>query len=210
MKLFLTSGGIPSSLVPDFLEFLGRDPKNLKAVFIPTAAEDPSQWFVKASRDELTDLGFEVTDVDLEKVQGNELKEILSEQDIIYVNGGNTFKLLHFVRESAFDQYIKEFLEQGKVYIGTSAGSVLMGPNIALAGWEPHGDENYLGLTDLSGLDLVEFAVSPHLQEHSVEHLKKEKKDFPYQVIALTDDQAVEVKDDFYKVVGKGETIILD
>lgn len=40
--------------------------------------------------------------------------------DIIFVNGGNTFYLLHWVRESGFDRIIKKFVENGEALIKIS------------------------------------------------------------------------------------------
>lgn len=47
--------------------------------------------------------------------------------DIIFVRGGNTTRLIHYLREYGQYEKIKELAESGVLYIGNSAGSVLVG-----------------------------------------------------------------------------------
>lgn len=77
--------------------------------------------------------------------------------DYIVVLGGNTFKLLRLVKKCHLDDFIKQQVAEGAVYLGFSAGAYLACPNI----WYVcHFDGNYhidedniknfdaLGLTD--------------------------------------------------------------
>ena len=50
--------------------------------------------------------------------------------DYIVVPGGNTFKLLHYVREFHLDSFIRQQVENGAVYLGFSAGAYLACQNI--------------------------------------------------------------------------------
>ena len=47
--------------------------------------------------------------------------------DVIFARGGNTTRLLHYLHEYNQYQKIKELIEQGVIYIGNSAGSIIVG-----------------------------------------------------------------------------------
>lgn len=209
--MFLTSAGLPKETRDYFLKFFGKDPKESSVAFIPTAADpEEDKWFVDSAKKELADLGFEITGVDLKDHDEKSLNEVLEDKDIIYINGGNTYYLMCWVRRSGLDKIIESLLNNGITYVGTSAGSIIAGPNISLAGWEPFEDVNGIQLEDLGGLNLVDFAISPHFQMDSIEKLEKRKRKFPYKVIALTDSQAIEVTDRDYKIIGPGSVTILE
>lgn len=200
--LFLTSTGLPIETRNYFLELLPQKPEKLKVVFIPTAADpEKDKWFVKASRDELLKLKFKVGDVDL-KENPEEIKKKLEASDIIYINGGNTFYLLDWVRKSGLDKYLEKLINEGKIYIGCSAGSILVGPNIEVSGFSVEWDKNIVSLKNLTGLNLVPFAISPHFTEKERELLARKSKNLNYPIIAISDQQAVLVQGNNWKVIG--------
>src|SRR3989344_3332126 len=169
-KIFLTLAGLPRETSDYFVKILPKKPAEIKVCFIPTAANpEVDKSFVQKSLDEIRDVGINnITEVDLDDENRESLYEKLSSCDVIYVNGGNTFYLLDRVRKSGFDQIIPELLDNGKIYIGVSAGSIVAGPNIESAGWKWIGvvDKNIVSLKDLQGLNLVSFVVSPHFVEN--------------------------------------------
>lgn len=207
-KLFLTSAGLPPETAPYFLKLLGKHPEGLKLAFIPTAGyPEVKQEYVDEAKEGSSKMGFNFEIVDLRE-DPQSVKERLEKADVIFVNGGNTFYLLHWVRESSFDKYIGDLLDQGKVYVGVSAGSTIMGPNIESSGWGQEPDENVVHLKDLSGLNFVPFAVYPHYTEADRHLLEEKSKTVNYPIIAINDTQAVKVVGNNYKIVGKGEEII--
>jgi dipeptidase E len=71
----------------------------------------------------------------------------------IFFGGGNTYWLLHQVRSAGFADPIRQFAQQGGVVYGGSAGAILLGANISTCA---HMDQNFVGLTDAHGLDLLD------------------------------------------------------
>lgn len=208
MKLFLTSAGLPKETREYFLKLLDKDPKKVKVAFIPTAAyPEVDKWFVKAATDEIEKLGMSWEEIELKNEDKDSLYKKLKEFDVIYVNGGNTFYLLDWVRKSGFDQIIKKLLGEGKIYIGVSAGSILAGTNIEISGWDATWDKNVVGLKDLTGLNLVPFVISPHFTEAERKVLEEKSKETDYSVWAITDKQAVLVDDEKVKIVGSGGVV---
>lgn len=211
MKLILTSTGLPNKVIKEkFLELVNKNPKDIVVGFIPTAG-DPyeDKWFVDASINEIKEMRMQFKSIDLKNENERSLKDKFNDCDVIYVSGGNTFYLLDWVRKSGFDKVIKPLLEQGKIYIGVSAGSVLFGPDISISGWDPSWDINDVGLTDLSGLNIVPFAISPHFTESERKVLERKNKEVNYPVLAITDAQAIIIDGNKQELIGEGEKIIL-
>lgn len=205
-KLFLTSAGFKPETKDYFLKMLDKDPKETLAAFIPTAAgPEKDKSYVQWTIDQIEELGMKTKTIDLVDENEQSLLEKLSECNVIIVNGGNTFFLLDWVRKSGFDQVMPKLLNQGKIYVGISAGSYIVCPTIEASTWK-HADNNVVNLKDLTGLYLVDFIISAHYEKDKHYQIVKDgasKSKFP--VVALTDKQAIVIENDKYKVVGTGE-----
>ncbi|MFH1404806.1 MAG: Type 1 glutamine amidotransferase-like domain-containing protein [Patescibacteria group bacterium] len=205
-KLLLTSSGI-SEVCKPFLELLEKDPSETTVCFIPTAAGfNPKQEFIDKAKDEIKKLGMKLTEVDLEDETQESLLEKLSVCDVIYVNGGNTFYLLDWVRKTGFENVVKQLINEGKIYVGVSAGSYIACPTIEMATWKEK-VENDVGLTDLTAMNLVPFLMQVHFEEKMRPTVTEAVKHTKFPVIVLNDKQAVLVNGDKVKVVGTGEII---
>lgn len=76
----------------------------------------------------------------------------LEEFDAIYIGGGNTYRLLHMLRESGFDHALLCWIQAGKPLYGGSAGAAILGSDIHTVA---HGDQNLVGLEDVRALDVL-------------------------------------------------------
>ena len=203
-KLFLAS--IVSNTIEKLIEILPESPDKLAVAFIPTAA-DPykDKWFVDEDRNKLKEKGFSVKDVDINGKTEQELLEELKDADIIFVAGGNTFYLLEKARESGFDKIVKELVQKGVIYVGSSAGATLAGPNIEPV--KPFDDPSEApSLKSFDGLNLVDFIILPHFEEKNKKEygeIIREYSEKGYKLITLTDNQAVVVEDEEFKIVEK-------
>lgn len=206
--LLLTSAGM--QVKDGILKVLPKPPSQIKLAHIITAskAEEDIEYVEKDAK-LMEEVGFRVTEVDLVGKTENELRELLKDFDVIYVQGGNTFYLLKAVKESGFDKVLNELLEKGVIYIGISAGSIIMGPTIEVATWKGVDDRNKVGLTDFTALNFVPFNIFVHYTEENRELIKQESQKFHYPVRILTDDQAFLVKDNEITLVGHGKEIKL-
>jgi dipeptidase E len=139
-------------------------------------------------------MGFEVKNVDLKNKNRKDLEEELKGMDVIFVAGGNTFYLLEKVRESGFDRVAKKLINEGVVYIGSSAGAVLAGPTIEIINKmdDPADAPN---LKSFKALNLVNFIVMPHFGDEKYKDIfdeaVKRGKDLGYEVKLLTNYQAL-------------------
>lgn len=206
MKLLLTSTGITNdALASGLTKLTGKLPQEVKIGFVPTAAnveEGNKDWVV----DQLTNLakyGYTWIDIVDPCAAGVDWKTRLDETDVIYISGGNTFHLLDQVRKTGFDTWL-EAHKQDKIFVGSSAGSIIMTPSIAVAGVEP-GDPNLAEITDLQGLGWVDFEISPHVPEMvSVEASSKYQSTTDCELYLIDDNTGILVEDDNIEVITEG------
>jgi len=93
-----------------------------------------------------------------------EHKKILN-SNILMITGGNTFTLLNHLRLSGLDNTIKQFWQKENVVLsGFSAGAIVLSPSIWVASMGD-ADTNEVGITDLMGLNIVDFEVWPHFEQ---------------------------------------------
>jgi len=159
----------------------------VKVAFIPTASRTAEELkYVNISKNELIGLGVKKSNIfvfDLKrKIDLDEFSDI----DVIYVCGGNTFYLMKMIRESGFDMVMNALSKKNMLYVGVSAGSIIVGPNIEIA--RPF-DENDVQLTDFTGLKLVDIVVSPHYVTEDESLIKPFVEKF--NVVRITDEEAV-------------------
>ena len=186
---------------------LRKSPKDLGLVFIDTAAEVEKgdlQW-LKEDRKALVKAGFNVSDFTISGKSEKDIRSRLDNIDIIYFSGGNQFYLLEKIQESSCSQLIYNYIKNGKVYIGCSAGSIIAGPDIYITRFI---DEisNASKLKSYKGLGLVDFVVFPHwgskdFREIYLNERLRNSYNQKNKIILLTDYQYVRVKDDWYRIV---------
>src|SRR4051812_33416669 len=103
MTAFLTSDGIAQELKDTFLSLLTKSPSDCSVAFITTAALDGNDAFpswLEHYRKELRNFGItQIEDIDLRSFDKQTLQQKLQDKDLIYVNGGNTYFLLKYVKE---------------------------------------------------------------------------------------------------------------
>lgn len=160
-KLFLASHF--TDVAKLFSSFAG-DCAGKKAAFIPTASlHEFFTFFIKSDLKALAKLGITADTLEISTAPYDEIKRKLSGADYIFVEGGNTFFLLQELRRTGADKLIAEQIDNGKIYIGASAGSVVASPNIEYLKQM----DNFAaapGLNDdYSSLGLVDFSIVPHV-----------------------------------------------
>ena len=146
-------------------KFLDKNTESKKILFIPTATNvDEYKKYIHLTQKAFEDFGYEVENFDVSIFSENTAKEKLSEAKIVFISGGNTFYLLQELKRKNLTSYLKERIENGLLYIGESAGSVIAAPDIEYASIV---DDKTLAteLNDYTGLNLVDFYIVPHFEE---------------------------------------------
>ena len=195
-KMVLTSCGIiDSNLKQNFYKLLDKDISKVKILFITAAVYGENNSDTKWIDDEFKT----ILDLGIKKENIQEFKmdyEIdLSLYDLVYMLGGNTFYLLKKIRDTNFDLKLKEAIENGVIYVGSSAGSVIMGSTTELS--LPY-DKNRVNLTDFSGLKLFDGIIIPHANRKR-EYIAKKQEEYKNRIFTIDDDHGIIVENDIVK-----------
>jgi len=120
--------------------------------FVPHAMHDRGAYAVKA-RERLREMGLSLISVhDL-----SNMPRAVEEADLIFVGGGNTFRLLKGLQECGLLDPIRRRVAAGAPYIGSSAGSIVACPTLKTTK-----DMPVVQPTSFEALGLVQFQISPH------------------------------------------------
>ena len=106
--------------------------------------------------------------------------------DVIYISGGNTFGTMKRLKDTSADLIIKNYVNQGAVYIGGSAGAHIASADIEHV---KKYDTDPFGLTDFKGLGLFQGVLICHYTDDRKADLEALKIGSPYPVTALKDDE---------------------
>jgi dipeptidase E len=159
-RLFLSSSF--ADVADVFKDWVGEPVGGKTITFIPTASiPEKVTFYVEAGRKALEKLGFVVDELDISTATDEEIGRTLRKNEYIYVSGGNTFFLLQELRRSGADKLILEQIAAGKCYIGESAGSIIVSPNIEyVKDMDDHADAP--ALRGFDALRAVDFYPLPH------------------------------------------------
>ena len=198
-RLILAGGGDTSDSKPLDLLFI-RSLKVKRVLYIPIAwksgdFEACKKWFTAT----FSNLGFKNIEMwtDLHNKRFEDLKPFGG----IYLGGGNTFSLLHDLRDSKFDKLLLKFIESERPVYGGSAGAIILGKGIRTAGFGTDSDVNGVGLKDFSGLGLVnDFSIQCHYEKSQDAQLLRFSRS--NAVIALSERCGLLVNNGVIEVVG--------
>ncbi len=160
----------------------------INSVFNPLGIEKISMW----------------TEKDLKGKRVNDLVRFSA----VYIGGGNTYSLLKDLHETGFSEVLTEYVENGGIVYGSSAGAIIFGNNIRTCS---HNDRNDVGLDSFNGLDFVkEYSIWCHYnrEEDHLIHNFVIQNDNP--VIALPEETALIVEGDHLKVIGSKPAYIFN
>lgn len=201
-KLFLAS--LFKEVSQIFEDFAGENLVGKTVTFIPTAAvPDRLDFHIKYSKELLVKMGLIVDELEISTATNLEIENKLENNDYIYVAGGNTFFLLQEMNSSGAGELIKNQINAGKLFIGESAGAILVAPNIEYV----KDTDNLIvspNLRTFDALDVIDFYPVPHLNDESLkEGVEKiiAKYDEKLQLVPFSNSQAI-------LVIGKEKQVV--
>jgi dipeptidase E len=211
MKLLLTSNGlITPTIQAMFYSLIGKPPSEIRALFVPTAADPESDKdFVVSARSRLTASVGRVIEFDIATATPEQFTTALENVDVLYVNGGNTFYLLHMARTIGMASAVARFLARGGLYCGSSAGSILATPSIEVALLKGYDDPTIVPHASLEGFRLVPFFVFAHYSAQWKELVAKEIVRLDSPLIALRDCDAIAVSGSDYTLINQDHLLPL-
>lgn len=160
----LTSSGVANDAIEAALAGLAGKPKSeiSFAVINEAYAVGPGdkRWVIDELHGLAERFGGRIDMVNLLALSPAAIKERLANADVIYVLGGHTDYLQDVFDRSGLTAMLPELLEK-RVYVGSSAGSMVMGKRISAEAYRQlYGEEGEYGITNY--LNLVDFSLTPH------------------------------------------------
>lgn len=196
--LILTSDGLTT---PPMLRHVVAGMKELaraKVVIVTTASKNKERnpYSLRAHA-QYSELGCEsVQFVDIEAQPTFDF----SSHHLIHVCGGNTFKLLHIARQSNFKRSVEELLSRHGVYVGVSAGTIILTPSIQFVD-DLCLDPNSIEMTDFQSFNLIPQNIFVHYTPRWEKILSSYEKDIACSFIRITNEQAVLIKNNTVEII---------
>ena len=158
-RLYLTSAAI--NVLDDLVPLLPAQERGSTDCYIVTAGnlDDKPHW-IDDEIIAISNAGREIKRIDLAALSRQTLEAAFDGCAVIWVGGGNTFYLLQEVRRSGFDELVARKTAMGTPYVGTSAGSIILAPNIESVRFadDPAQEPNLASFDGLGLFPLVTFA----------------------------------------------------
>jgi dipeptidase E len=213
LKLLLTSAGITNpSIRAALLELLGRPIEECSALVNSTASwplRPGSQlaWnFIAGKETEtpMAELGWKSVGVleltALPSLPRSVWVPWVEEADVLLVNGGDTIYLDRWMRESGLAALLPSI---DLVYVGLSAGSLVMLPSVAdvFASWTPPAGGEGLGFADF---EIFPHLDHPDLPENTMADAERWAAGLTRTGYAIDDQTAIKVVDGIAEVISEG------
>lgn len=165
-KLFLAS--LFKDVFQIFIDFANENLVGKTVTFIPTAAiPDKLDFHIRYSKELLAKMGLIVYELEISTASHSDIVKKLENNEYIYVAGGNTFFLLQEMNRTGTGNLIKTQINMGKLFIGESAGAILVAPDIEYS----KDTDNPLmapNLKSYDALNIVDFYPVPHYNDASL------------------------------------------
>jgi dipeptidase E len=214
LKLLLTSGGITNpSIHAALVDLLGKPVAESHALVVPTAQWGhpmcgPAGVRRAIAADEtyqhFTGLGWASLGVlelsALPTIGADRWVPWVHEADVLLVDGGDATYLCHWMRESGLADLLPSLPD--KVWVGMSAGSMVMTPRIGpdFVNWAAAPDDRTLGVVD--------FSIFPHLNyfpDNNPEAAERWAAALGNPSYAIDEQTAIKVVDGVAEVVSEGD-----
>jgi dipeptidase E len=213
LKLLLTSGGVTNASIESALvELLGKPIAECHALVVPTAQWGHPMCGPRSVRGvvaaeptwrSFSGLGWASLGVleltALPTVGAERWVPWVRETDVLLVDGGDATYLCHWIRESGLAGLLPSLAD--KVWVGVSAGSMVMTPRIGenFVEWPSAPDDTTLGVVD--------FSIFPHLdlfETNTMAHAEEWADDIGVPAYAIDEQTAIKVVDGTVEVISEG------
>ena len=142
-----------------YLEYLHDEIKNLfsgckKILFVPYARPSGISHLEYTEKAKNV---FKILNLEIIDYTNEDLRESLEKCDGIFIGGGNTFLLLDKLYQYSLIDILKNKIDSGIPYLGTSAGTNICGITIGTTN-----DMPIVHVKSLEALGIIDFNINPH------------------------------------------------
>lgn len=175
MKLFLNGGGCGKQTILTYKEINKIIDHNKPVLYIPLAMDETDhpydschEWIKE-----------EISSIDIPNIELVRSFEELADKDfnkysLIYIGGGNTYKLLNGIKTTHTYDKLKEYIKNDGIVYGSSAGAGIFGKDINII---EAMDNNDIGIKDTSGFDYLNgISLFVHYTNYRSKYTEEENK----------------------------------
>jgi len=218
MKLLLCSEAFQTSNTVDACAQLVDKPKeNISVAVINEAyAVDPGDkyWTIDNLHNAASNFKGGIDLINLLALSPQEIEERIAPHDVIFCIGGNMDYLMRTFDTSGFSDLLPKLL-QDKVYVGSSAGSIILGERLPTSAYtaiyggsrEKWEVEKYLGFVGFAFLSHLNSTTFPN---NRAEILGEVCKDIDFPVYSMQDDSAIVISGNEQTFIGSPPVAVID
>lgn len=218
MKLLLASAGFfTPEIIAKAEELVGKKRSEINVAIINEAYavehDNNLRWVLDELNKIKDNFGGNLELINLLALDIDTVEKRINKCDIIFVVGGNTDYLMSVMVKTGFAKLLPKLLKT-KVYVGSSAGSMVPGRRVSTGAYEEiYGESDDFHVTRY--MELVDFALKPHMNNplfpnNNSKMLLKVTKNYAGTVYGLADDSAIVVNDEKVQIIGSKSVKIID
>ena len=204
MKVFLCGGGACIQTIEANKRLNEVIDHSKPCLYIPLAMEQEKyascyEWI----KDELKNV--DIPYIEMVKSADELATKNMYDFGVIFIGGGNTFKLLSDLKTSGAFEKIKEYLNSDGVIFGGSAGAIIFGKDLEACKFD---DINEVNLNETSGFDILNgTSILCHYTNRTVEK-NEESRQYLLEVskhrkvVALPEEVTLFVNGEDIEVIG--------
>jgi len=190
-----------------YLEYLHDEIKNLfsgckKILFVPYARPSGISHLEYTEKAKNV---FKILNLEIIDYTNEDLRESLEKCDGIFIGGGNTFLLLDKLYQYSLIDILKNKIDSGIPYLGTSAGTNICGMTIGTTN-----DMPIIHVKSFEALGIIHFNINPHYLDpiDGLEHMGESRETRINEFHKLNDQVVIGLREGSYLQV-KGDDIYL-
>jgi len=174
-NIYLIAGGggrKPDSIVPVFRQVLAESEKTVPRVAYIGAANGDHPGFYSFMKDAMEKAGscaVEHVVLSGKKADVSAVRSALAGADMVFISGGDVLEGMAVLDRYHLAPFLKGLYEDGKVFFGISAGSIMLGAR--WVNWDDPGDDSSAALFDCIGIAPV--VCDTHAEDDDWEELKR-------------------------------------
>ncbi|HEY5884345.1 MAG TPA: dipeptidase PepE [Pyrinomonadaceae bacterium] len=172
-----------------------------RVLFVPFALHDQDGYAARVT-DRMALMGYRVESIH----QASDKPKAVGDTEAIFIGGGNTFRLLKSLYDYDLLDLIRTRVDQGMLYMGSSAGSNVAAPTIRTTN-----DMPIVEPPSLNALNLVSFQINPHYldPDPNSKHMGETREERIVQFLEDNETPVVGLREGAMLRIENGETILL-
>lgn len=188
-KIFISGGGNKEQTQKFDELFFNELTSNSKILYIPVALDRDHKGFESCFDWFASVINFHQgnKELDFEMILNEDDVPSLKNFDAVYIGGGDTYKLLNYIYAKELNTKLNEYLENGGLIYGGSAGAIILGKDIRTV--EEENNKNYPfyeGLNLLSG-----YSIKCHFLDSDLYTLTQRANNYGLKILALPEESGV-------------------